>query len=238
MQIYEKLIDLYEKELKIPFNDFCSDCDALHKAPLLPWVVGENYFTPEGRIYIAGKPHRVKSTEDWKLRNSMISDGRERGYEFFLEKKWAYWRYTRDLLNTVFGSIDEGWKHIAFSNIIKCSSSNKNDNTSRLCAKQCIVKNQVVIKEIELLQPRKIIFYTWSLFRHLFEEVPFAEDGTVINNTNINYRVRCGEKNMGWWDRSITAKWGEKVDFLILAHPERMNKVDYISRLSEWLSRP
>ena len=76
------------------------------------------------------------------------------------------------------------------------------------------------------------------MHRSFLDDISFAKSGTVIEHTNNEYRIKCGAKQLGWWDRTLTANWGSKVDFLILGHPERMKKVEYVSIVSEWLKRP
>jgi hypothetical protein len=235
MNIYNKLIELYQKELDIPNNEICKTCDSSFKQPLLPWNIGEKYFTEKGRIFIAGKPHR--GTPGNLIDNTII-DGRARGKELFLKKNWPYWNYTKIILNNIFHSSEESWKHIAFSNVVKCTSTNNQDKTSLECAEHCIIHNKVIFKEIELLQPRKVLFFTWHLHRHLFKEIPFAKTTTIIEHTNINFKKDCGAKKLGWWERSFMSTWNTKVDFLIVGHPERMKKEEYVNLITEWLQKP
>jgi len=212
-------------------------CDSQYKEPLLPWVVGHKYFTENGGIFIGGKPHRGRP-QGAKIRESGVIDGRDRGKQLFLRGNWHYWSYTKAILEKLYGSAEDGWDHIAFSNVVKCTSTSGKDKTSGNCAIQCIKKNEVIVKELELLKPRKIIFYTWSMHRKLFEEIPFAIKGSVTEHSSIHHRRKCGAKDLGWWDRTFTSTWGTKVDYLILGHPERMKKSEYVSLVSQWLKIP
>ena len=232
---YKKIINLYENELCIPNNEICNNCDSQLKQPLLPWQIGDKYFTKNGGIFIAGKPHRGTPGT---LRDSNIMDGRKRGKELFFEKNWAYWSYTKEILNNLFESNEESWEHITFSNIVKCTSTDSSDKTSEQCAKQCIVENKVIFKEIELLKPRKILFFTWSMHRHLLKDIPIAKDGTIIEHTDSSFQKKCGAKKLGWWERSFVSKWDSHIDFLIIGHPERMKKSDYVNLVTEWLKKP
>ena len=235
MDYFDKLINLYEKQLNIPQNKACCDCDSKYKQPLLPWQIGEKYLTEEGGIFVAGKPHRrIPGT----VRTSGVIDGREVGKNLFFDAHWPYWNYTKEALNSIYRTSEESWDHIAFSNIVKCSSTDTGDKTTWLCANQCIIENKVIFKEIELLRPRKILFFTWSMHRNMLEDIPFANTGTTIEHTNSEYKIKCGAKQLGWWDRTLTANWGSKVDFLILGHPERMKKDEYIRMISNWLKKP
>ena len=160
MDYFDKLIDIYENQLNIPKNEKCKSCDSEYKQPFLPWQIGRNYFTEKGGVFVAGKPHR---NTPGTVRESGIIDGRKVGKKLFFKESWPYWNYTKEALNSIYGTSEESWEHITFSNIVKCSSTDAGDKTSRVCAKQCITENKVIFKEIELLRPRKIIFFTWSM---------------------------------------------------------------------------
>lgn len=240
--VFDQIIQLYENQLDIPSNNLCHKCDS-YKHPLLPWQIGDQYFSSNGRILIAGKPHREeKGKTSGFLRLSGVLDGRVLGNNVFFGKlsssrseNWPYWSYTREILKHIYGSCKAGWEHIAFTNIVKCSSSHKGDQTSRECARQCIRENKVIFKEIEILKPRKIIFYTWTMHRHLLYEIPCAKQDSVVEHTNSEYRRRCGQNDLGWWDRSFESIWGDQVDFLVVMHPERKKKDQYVKMLVDWL---
>jgi len=237
--IFNKIIQLYEDQLGLPTNKHCRECDS-YKYPLLPWQIGNQYFSSHGGILIAGKPHREEEGKTTGfLRISGVLDGRILGKHLFFSpsKKWPYWSYTSEILQRIFGSPDTGWDHIAFTNIVKCSSSHKADQTSWKCAELCITRNKVIFEEMQILKPRKIVFYTWGMHRDLLDKIPCAKQGSVIEHTNRKYWRWCGKKPLGWWDRSFESIWGHPVDFLILGHPERMKKDEYVKMLADWLKR-
>ncbi len=234
MTAFQQIIELYNNELRLPINDYCQRCDSKYKAPLLPWQVGAKFFSDNGGVFIAGKPHRISPDKN----TGELLDWRDGGEKLYFNAKWPYWSYTKEILKTVYGSGSEGWDHIALTNIVKCSSTSSIDKTSKNTAMQCIVNNQVIFKEIEILKPRKIIFYTWSMYRDLLTHIPFAESGTVKEHTDIKARKKCGKKLLGWWERSFIASWGRPVDFLIVGHPERMKKDEYVSMVGKWLKKP
>ena len=235
MSCFDQVIEIFEDKLNIPNNAICIGCDSSYKQPLLPWQIGSNFFTPEGGIFIAGKPHRGVPGD---VLDSGIIDGREVGKHLFFNESWPYWSYTKEALNAIYHSPENSWEHIAFSNIVKCTNTDSTDKTTWDCAKKCITENKVIFEEIELLKPRKVVFFTWSMHRNLLTEIPFAIEKTIENITDSNFQKKCGAKQLGWWDRSFVATWGEKIDLLVVGHPERMKKNEYVEILSEWLSKP
>ncbi|HFD86340.1 MAG TPA: hypothetical protein ENJ35_01540 [Gammaproteobacteria bacterium] len=209
---FDQVIDIYEDELNIPNNQYCQQCDSAYKQPLLPWVIGKQYFTKEGGVFFGGKPHRSTPMNS-SVRSSGIIDARGRGRELFSESKWPYWSYTKAILERRYGSSELGYEHIAFSNVVKCTSTRGTDKTSLGCATQCIKNNGVIFEEIRLLRPRKIVFYTWSMHRGLFKEIPFSKEGSVVEHTDGRFKKLCGAKRLGWGGTAASkqhggGKWG------------------------------
>lgn len=188
MDYFEKLNNIYENPLNIPHNEACNCCDSENKPPLLQWQIGEQYFTKRGGIFIAGKPHRGTPGT---VRGSGMIDGTEVGKRLFFDKSSPYWNYTEEALNSLFMESEQSWSHITFSNIVKCTSTNTGDKTSLLCANQCIAKNKVIFKEIQLLKPRKFCFLLDPcievfLMRSHLQKLDLSQSTQAMNtNTNV-----------------------------------------------------
>ena len=233
--MFGQLKNLYENELKIPHNDICKSCDAKVKHPLLPWVVGSKYFSTKEKILFVGKPHRGIPGE--KLASSIIDP--QKMFESKLkDKSWAYWSYTKKILSKIYSKNE--WDYCAFTNIIKCtnvdSSKDKSiDTTSRTMAEFCIEKLGVIHKEIEILKPNHIVFYTKNLYPEYIEELPFGKDVKEI--TSKSNKVKCGKKDLAWWERTVSTKWNNKVKIIVIGHPERMKKDDYVSLVVNWVKK-
>lgn len=61
--------------------------------------------------------------------------------------------------------------------------------------------------------------------------IPIAIDGMV----KLLTPEQCGKKLLGWWDRQCKTSWASKVRILVVGHPERMRRDDYVSRLVDWV---
>lgn len=45
-------------EMNLVENEYCKQCNACYKTPILPWIVGGEYGKSEYKLMIVGKPHR------------------------------------------------------------------------------------------------------------------------------------------------------------------------------------
>ncbi len=228
----EKFKSVYEKE-ELGKNAICNECDAKVKLPLLPWIVGSKYEQTKERILFVGKPHRGEPGE--KL-DSGILDSTKPHLDWLKDCSWAYWNYTKNIAAKLYG-FDDPWDHVAFTNVIKCTNvtgvNGSVDTTSRIMAKNCISDNQVLFKEIEILKPKTIVFFTYDLYREFLVDLPFADEVKVISDSD--HKVKCGNKYIGWWFRRIKTSWSDTVSILVTHHPERKKKDDYIGLISEWI---
>jgi hypothetical protein len=164
---------LFEVDLHLLENPVCKECDAQLRHPLLPWVVGPRFNESTERILFVGKPHR--GTPGVKLTSGLINPS-----DMVLElwnEKWPYWSYTREVAEKLYGS--DAINFIAFTNLIKCTNvgaddgeSTAMDKTTYSMAECCVLKLGVIWKEIELIKPRTLVFYTYGLFRKTLEQVP------------------------------------------------------------------
>ena len=228
------LKNVFESQLGLLNNAACSRCDASFKNPLLPWIVGSKYFESNEKILFVGKPHRGTPGVEFP---SGILDPREPHLDWLMGCSWPYWSYTREILVSLYGNSDP-WDYCYFTNIIKCTNVDgegnpTQDETSYRMVECCINDLGVIFKEIETLEPRHIIFYTYSLYPHALSKLPFAE--SVAEITGQDHKVKCGQKTLGWWERVAKAKWSDNVKILVTGHPERMKKDSYVSLIGNWI---
>jgi len=225
---------LFEEKLNLLNNEICKKCDAIFKYPLLPWIVGDNYFKSKEKILFVGKPHRGVPGEKFP---SGILDPTKPHLNWLMDCSWPFWSYTKEILISLYGDNDP-WSYCSLTNIIKCTNvggegNPSNDATTYKMAESCIKKLGVIFEEIEVLKPKHIIFYTYSLYPELLIELPFAISINEI--TDKNYKVKCGKKYLGWWVRLVKTRWNDEIKILVTGHPERMKKDEFISLIVNWI---
>jgi hypothetical protein len=233
----DEIIEIYDN-IGLLNNNYCLDCNPKIKNPLLPWHIGDSFFDNEFRILFVGKPHR--GTPGKIIKNKYLDPDGISEELFFEKNKWAFWAYTREISKRIFGSEKEGWNNISITNLVKCTNTNgkgsSTDKTTLNMAQNCIDDNSVIFKEIRILKPKTIIFYTWSMFRKLLKNFP--KDFTLISEEKtINNREVCGKKKIGWWERTYHVPWSEELRVLIISHPERKKKIEYINKVSNWIKQ-
>lgn len=231
---------LFEQSLRLPDNPDCQRCDAQLKHPLLPWWVGKDYGADEKKVLFVGKPHRARGGRlpGEILPSGIIDPSAE--IESYWKEHWAYWRATRLIAENLFG--EHGHDRIALTNLIKCTNvgasaadTRSTDRTTKCMADSCVGKLGVAWREIGILKPTYVVFYTFSMYRQLLEYIPDAKPGSIKDITGIDHRVPCGAKSLGWWDRKAVVPWAPEFRILVVGHPERMQRLGYVDRVTNWL---
>lgn len=234
----ETFQSLFEGGLHLLHNDVCGRCDAKIRHPLLPWIIGQRFADSRERVLFVGKPHRGLPGV---LLSSGVIDPTEMVAQSLWDISWPYWSYTREIAERLYGTPDAA-AHIAFTNIIKCTNvgaedetTSATDQTTRLMAQCCISDLKVIWREIELLQPLTLVFYTYGLYREILRAVPVALEGSVREVTSEDHFVMCRSKHLGWWERTCRTSWAEDLRVLVTGHPERMGRLEFVDLLTQWI---
>jgi len=228
---------LFEDRLHLLQNAACERCDAQIRKPLLPWIVGARFLDSAERIMFVGKPHRGLPGE---LLPSGVIDPTKMVAEYLWDIGWPYWSYTREIAEHLYGP--DASDYIAFTNLIKCTnvgaddgSSSSADGTSYTMAGCCVSDLGVVWREIEEVRPLTLVFYTYGLFREVLRSVPVAIEGSLREVTPIDHFVACRNKNLGWWERICRTSWTDNLRILVMGHPERMGRAEFVRLLTKWI---
>jgi len=232
----QKFAPIFEQDLALLANPTCAACnpDPDLKHPLLPWILGSRFQETKERIVFVGKPHRGTPGD---IRPSGIIDPTEEifGVDGWWNKHWPYWSYTREIAENLYGI--EAVDYICFTNLIKCTNTHAKDATTREMAAGCVQDLQVIWKEIEAIECRTAVFYTYSLYPDTLDNIPVALPGSVQQVTANNHSVPCRNKSLGWWERTCKTQWCENFRLLVVGHPQMMGKPEYIQLLTNWLQQ-
>lgn len=92
----------------------------------------------------------------------------------------------------------------------------------------CIVELKLLRKEIEVIKPTHIIFYTSkdydTYFRNIFDEF------TILTDTKKN----VGKKTMPWLEADAKVN-RNVIKILRTGHPERKKKQDFVNSIVQWI---
>lgn len=223
MNIHEKeIFDMYE-EINIGRSDICSECristcDMCR--PVSIWQVGDKYYDSEYRVLFVGKVARDEPGIPYKS----FMDATKRADELYTKKGWAYWNYTKAISSALYG--EAAWESIAFTNMVKCNNSVTVDRTNDFTKNCCL---HIVKKEIEILKPKHIVFYTKDGYdeqiENIFDVITCSEKCDIhIGKKMMNKWTFCGKTD----DREIRC--------IRVGHPERMKKADYTAEIINYIT--
>lgn len=225
----EKALKAMYEELSFETNAICEGCKIKSKnngknlsSPMTAWVVGKNFSATEHKVLFVGKTARGDS----KGKNNF-----DVSRTTYWNKHWPYWSYTKAICSTIYHSPDI--ENIAMTNLVKCNFSRTVDSTTPLMKENCTQKLKVFRREIEIIQPKKIVFYTSGGYYDVIEE-GFDSYEIISEKTNEN-AVPIGKKKMNYIDAIATIN-GNEVKVLLVGHPERKNKDEFVNIVSEWIT--
>lgn len=220
-------------------NSICKKCrieNDIDTIPLGPYLVPDNDSNPDDRIMFIGKTARGDSIGE--LIADMIEDVSEFGNKFIRESSWAFYSYTNEIIETYFGNFEDGIKNIAFSNMVKCNNSSMEDETTYATKKCCVDQNRFIWKEVNIIKPKRIIFYTHYNYDDFIEDYRPDNCSSIKDVINKTKRVKIGSKTVLHWHREF---YGENnkllLSFLRTSHPMMKDRKDFIRNILSWLHK-
>lgn len=164
------IFEMYGK-ISIGKNGICNKCNENEEKdrPLSFYFVGDKFKQGEDTILFAGKTavggnefapeYQISSKDD------PFSDATKFG-EASLDlsednaKRRPFYNYTHATIEKYYGTYKDGKKYVALTNIVKCNNTTTNDTTAYHVKDYCINQLGVIWKEVELLSPKRVVFYT------------------------------------------------------------------------------
>ncbi|HEY5591892.1 MAG TPA: hypothetical protein VIK55_12845 [Paludibacter sp.] len=224
---------------KIGINKVCNNCkvqNGMCTTPLTPYLISDNLTLPNERIMFIGKVARGDSFGEYVADN--LEDVTSFGKDYLENNSWAYYSYTKEIVETYYGDFERALKYISFSNMVKCNNETMNDTTPWDAKVNCIDKNKFIWKEVEIIKPKKIIFYTHNYYDTFIEKFRPTDCYSINDITDINHRVNIGNKTSLYWHREFLDKNNNIVcSFLRVSHPMMKNRVDFIDSILTWLKQ-
>lgn len=223
----------------IGINSFCKECresGEIITTPLTPYLVPSSNDEPNEKILFVGKVARGDSIGEMVAEK--LEDVTSFGEEYLKESSWAFYAYTREILEKYYGSLDIAISHVSFSNMVKCNNESTNDTTpweTKIC---CIEKNRFIWKEIEILKPKRIIFYTHYYYDYFIKD--FLPDNCMYTKdiTNDKNRIKIGNRSSLFWHRNFYNADNKIIcSFLRVSHPMMKKKDEFVNAIVTWLEK-
>jgi hypothetical protein len=224
------------REIHLGRNEVCRVCIQTHQqmgtplsTPVSIWHVGDEFAGDCWKPMFVGKPARTIEILD----GQDFNDARRNGERMFFNDGSAYWRYTREIVRRLYGTEREGWKRIAFTNIIKCGNSEREDRTTKAMKVNCIDTLGVIWREIKVLKPKSVVLYTHDLCDDEIDRFEYTKEYEDVFDRH--WWTQVGAKKMLWWYREFRRDGATVLRLLRTSHPERKDKDEYLNFILDWI---
>lgn len=243
MSLFDDVCQMYRKS-KIGTNKICSNCNLTHKVPISIWHIGDNFSRDKYKILFVGRTAMPELAEVVHVGSGGYADVRKKAEEFFFDtgkhkRPWPFWRYTKELVSSpeLYGSPKKGWERIALTNIIKCIVEDK-DNKDALKNK-CICELGIIRREIEILKPKNVIFYTYDKYDVFIEQLIGAlkrAGEKKVSKHSIPIKSKTKGNPLKFDTEEIIGLDGQiRMRFLITSHPRGQDKERFFGKLIAWI---
>ena len=240
--MFEQIMQMYN-EIQLGKNSVCIECRKLHEAngffsrPLAPLQIGEHFEDDKYKILFVGKTARGESPDK---HNELVIDDRSLSTEHYRKRISPFWSYTMDIVNQLYGlSQNEweiGWKRIAMTNTVKCTRTHDNDNTSKEMKDNCISRLGVIWREIEILRPKNVVFYTASYFDRFLNDIPIDMQCDTIRDKHYKLYRENGDPWIIWWHRELHDKSKKPIMRVLRTnHPQGEPREEFVNAIVRWL---
>lgn len=223
----EKLFDAYKK-MDLGNSNICNECHSKISDLSFPatiWGIGKDYADSEYKLLFVGK--NARGNPGKKVDSAGFLDCRDMADNLW-NKPWAYYSYVKNIAEKIYPY--SGINSISYTNILKCNNSwsTTKDIANKLQKDNCIKNMQVIKKEVQILNPQKIIFLTsWyydEYFSFIFDKMKIIDDSTE----------QIGKKKMPWKD-FVGTVGNNQIEVLRIGHPERLKKDDFVNKVCNWI---
>jgi hypothetical protein len=108
-----------------------------------------------------------------------------------------------------------------------------NDYTTELMKENCLNRIGVFWKEIKILMPKNIVIYA----HYDYDKYLSPIDIQTREITGKEHKLPVGKKQTRWWDRELIMQNGRIVRLLVVSHPTRLAKEDYVNKIVSWIKK-
>jgi hypothetical protein len=236
----EAIFEMY-KRISVGKNDICKECNpnGLLEIPLSIYYVGKEFHSSDDTILFVGKT-AVGGEGIGVVVDDTFTDATKFGEESLdlreeMSTRRAFYTYTNEIIKRYYGSYERGKQFVALTNIVKCNNGSTKDETTNEIKEHCCEQLKVIWNEVEILNPRRIIFYTGRWYDDWIDS--YLPIGCFADKKN---NIEDDEKNC-WWHKQFCKEGRVILDILRTYHPDYMWRKggnageEYISKVVAWL---
>lgn len=241
-ELERKIFEQYRK-IKKEKKDVCKDCEKEKKLPnskhpVSIFVVGKNFRNEKYKVMFVGKTVLGGWNTDPKDSESSFVCAKTEGF-------LPFWSATdinqciKEVCQKLWLENDAGeiWNKIAFTNIVKCTTSEETDKTPATLKNNCILKARFFEKEVEVIKPTHIIFFTSRSYDKYIDKLDFG-----YRFKNVTNRTHKKEETI-WWHRQFLTNGKVKMHFLRVYHPgfygrkSQEAKENFAENIANWIKK-
>lgn len=234
------------QNISIGKNEICKKCNAENEMeiPLSFYFAGDKFEKGEDTILFVGKTAvggaNFEKEYQGDFKNDLFTDATKFGEKSLdliepYSTSRPFYNYTYHLIENYYGTYEKGKSYVALTNIVKCNNTTTNDTTFYHIKDFCINKLGVIWKEIQILSPKRVVFFTHEYYDDFIDA--FIPENCVTVEEVSDKRIVIGNKTTPWWHRRFLDEKNERIcDFLRLGHPQMMDKLAYINAVVKWLN--
>jgi hypothetical protein len=237
----DAIFEMY-RQLSLGKNDICRECNPNDKLeiPLAIYYVGDEFHSSNDTIFFVGKT-AVGGEGIGVEVDGLFTDTKGFGEESLdlterRSKQRKIYTYTHEIIKRYYGSYELGKKFIALSNSVKCNDGSTVDNTTDEIRENCMDKLKVIWKELEILNPKRIIFYTGRKYDDFIDR--FNPSGCFKSEHIEDNEIDC------WWHKRFYKQdMTVLCDILRVYHPDVFRFIgdedgeEYINKIVNWLQQ-
>lgn len=237
----EAIFEMY-KRISVGKNTICKECNpnGLLEIPLSIYYIGEKFHSSGDTILFVGKT-AVGGEGIGVVVDDTFTDATNFGESSLdlkegMSNRRAFYSFTNEIIRRYYGTYELGKKFVALTNIVKCNNGSTKDQTSNFTKANCVDKLGVIWKEVEILKPKRIIFYTGTNYDDFIDN--FLPVGYSTLDNVEDDEINC------WWHKQFYNNEGTVIcDILRIYHPDYMKYIGgqaaegYISKVVAWLEQ-
>lgn len=206
------------------FCNSCKKCGKISSQKMFEWqFCGDSFYNNPYKILFVGKVFRGEENIIGQEQNMVETR--------LKHEHWPFWSYTKSIVEEKLG-LD--FNSIGITNLIKCDSNlaeNKSsfDVTTDEIKENCLLKQKIFFKEINIIKPKHIIFYTpdYNYYLNKVFDEEYNANNRVDFKINNNRFHKCSQFNI---------KIGDDIcHCLEFIHPQFKNKDNFIEVIYEYI---
>jgi hypothetical protein len=246
------VFDLYDS-IPLGTHSLCQECSRSAQPlqlgrPLSMYHAGSQFGCDGRRILFVGKNARGDVGVDHGrsfLDTTAEADKLIGKWDSRALGSWPFMAYTREIVKNCYPdlSFPEAWERVALTNLVKCneqehSTSNSSaDGTPYSVAAHCLVKLQVFRRELDVLQPTHVVFFTGRAYDCFLGEAMFGLQWRDAPGSGPHTVADCGGKELPWWEGFVVRDGSIPCRILRTGHPQFKPKDSFVKLVSDWLMK-